>query len=66
MAPTQLRETTMDPAKRTLIRVTLPETHQDRHQVRDLVERLMGRVPEHRFNFIQAHAAQVDEEDIDA
>ena len=66
MAPTQLRETTMDPKKRTLIRVTLPETHQDRHQVRDLVERLMGRVPEHRFNFIQAHAAQVDEEDIDA
>ncbi len=66
MAPTQLRETTMDPTRRTLIRVTLPETHQDRHQVRDLVERLMGRVPEHRFNFIQAHAAALEAADIDA
>jgi topoisomerase-4 subunit B len=66
MAPTQLRETTMDPARRTLIRVTLPEEHQDRAQVRDLVDRLMGRVPEHRFQFIQAHAAAVDAEVIDA
>jgi topoisomerase-4 subunit B len=66
MAPHQLRETTMDPARRTLIRVTLPESHQDRHGVRDLVERLMGRVPEHRFNFIQAHAAAVEADSIDA
>ncbi len=66
MAPLQLRETTMDPARRTLIRVTLPESHQDRHQVRDLVDRLMGRVPEHRFNFIQAHAATVEMDEIDA
>ncbi len=66
MAPHQLRETTMDPARRTLIRVTLPESHQDRHQVRDLVDRLMGRVPEHRFNFIQAHAATVEADEIDA
>jgi topoisomerase-4 subunit B len=66
MAPHQLRETTMDPGKRTLIRVTLPESHQDRHQVRDLVDRLMGRVPEHRFNFIQAHAASVEADEIDA
>ncbi|WP_199554740.1 DNA topoisomerase IV subunit B [Sandaracinobacteroides hominis] len=66
MAPTQLRETTMDPSRRTLIRVTLPETHQDRHQVRDLVDRLMGRVPEHRFNFIQAHAASMEVDAIDA
>lgn len=66
MAPLQLRETTMDPARRTLIRVTLPESHQGRHAVRDLVERLMGRVPEHRFNFIQAHAATIEAETIDA
>jgi topoisomerase IV subunit B len=66
MAPMQLRETTMDPARRTLIRVTLPESHQDRFLVRDLVERLMGRVPEHRFNFIQAHAATIEAETIDA
>lgn len=66
MAPAQLRETTMDPARRTLIRVTLPESHQDRFLVRDLVDRLMGRVPEHRFNFIQAHAAALEADAIDA
>ncbi len=66
MSPAQLRETTMDPARRTLIRVTLPEAHQDRHQVRDLVERLMGRVADHRFQFIQAHAAEIDAAAIDA
>lgn len=66
MAPSQLRETTMDPARRTLIRVTLPESHQDRFLVRDLVDRLMGRVPEHRFNFIQAHAAAIEADAIDA
>lgn len=66
MAPSQLRETTMDPARRTLIRVTLPESHQDRFLVRDLVDRLMGRVPEHRFNFIQAHASALEADAIDA
>ncbi len=66
MLPSQLRETTMDPARRTLIRVTLPSTHQEQHAVRELVERLMGRLPEHRFAFIQAHAAAVDAEEIDA
>ncbi len=66
MAPSQLRETTMDPQKRTLIRVTLPESHQDRHQVRDLVERLMGRVAEHRFQFIQENAARLEAAELDA
>jgi topoisomerase-4 subunit B len=66
MNPLQLRETTMDPKTRSLIRVTLPEEYQDQHKVRDLVERLMGRNPEHRFAFIQGHAADIDEEEIDA
>jgi topoisomerase-4 subunit B len=65
MAPQQLRETTMDPRRRTLIRVRLPDAHQDQHQVRDLVERLMGRAPEHRFQFIQANAPAVAAESID-
>ena len=34
--------------------------------VKDLVERLMGKDPAHRFNFIQANAASVDEDVIDA
>jgi topoisomerase-4 subunit B len=66
MNPQQLRETTMDPKTRSLIRVTLPEEYQQQHKVRDLVDRLMGRNPEHRFAFIQSHAAEVDEEEIDA
>ncbi len=66
MAPQQLRETTMDPKKRTLLRVTLPEGVDGRADVADLVERLMGRNPEHRFAFIQAHADAVDAEALDA
>jgi topoisomerase-4 subunit B len=66
MNPIQLRETTMDPRSRTLLRVTLPQEYEERAGVRDLVERLMGKNPEHRFNFIQQNAARVDEEAIDA
>ena len=66
MAPAQLRETTMDPAKRTLLRVTLPSDPDDKAAVADLVERLMGRNPEHRFAFIQSHADAVEAEAIDA
>jgi topoisomerase-4 subunit B len=66
MNPDQLKETTMDPASRSLIRITLPAEYQDRQPVKDLVERLMGKNPEHRFNFIQASAANVDEDAIDA
>jgi topoisomerase IV subunit B len=66
MNPGQLRETTMDPKSRTLLRVTLPQEYEERASVRDLVERLMGKNPEHRFNFIQENAARVDDEVIDA
>jgi topoisomerase IV subunit B len=66
MNPGQLRETTMDPATRSLIRITLPREYEQRASVNDLVDRLMGKNPEHRFNFIQDNAAQLDEEAIDA
>jgi len=66
MNPNQLKETTMDPASRSLIRITLPSEYQDRQPVKDLVDRLMGKNPEHRFNFIQERAAAVDEDAIDA
>ena len=66
MASAQLKETTMDPKTRTLIKVTLPSEYEERASVRDLVERLMGRNPEHRFAFIQANAAYVDGEALDA
>jgi topoisomerase-4 subunit B len=53
MMPAQLKETTMDPRKRTLARVTLPRSEE---VVADLVEALMGRKPELRFRFIQENA----------
>ena len=66
MNPAQLRETTMDPATRSMIRITLPQEYEERAGVKDLVDRLMGNNPAHRFAFIQSHAAEVDEEAIDA
>ena len=66
MMPAQLRETTMAPETRALLRVTLPQEYEERASVRDLVDRLMGKHPEHRFQFIQANAASVDDEVIDA
>lgn len=66
MNPAQLRETTMDPKSRGLIRITLPKDYEDQAVVRDLVDRLMGNNPAHRFAFIQENAAEVDEDMIDA
>jgi topoisomerase-4 subunit B len=66
MNPGQLRETTMDPKTRGMLRVTLPQEYEERAGVKDLVERLMGKNPEHRFTFIQENAARVDENVIDA
>ncbi len=62
MPPAQLRETTMDPARRTLLKVVaLPE---DRAATADLVESLMGRRPELRFQFIQERAKTVEDVDV--
>ncbi len=62
MPPSALKETTMDPAKRTLLKVVAaPE---ERAQTNDLVESLMGRRPELRFQFIQEHARDVEELDV--
>ncbi|MBA4163172.1 MAG: DNA topoisomerase IV subunit B [Erythrobacter sp.] len=66
MNPQQLRETTMNPATRGLIRITLPPEFEQRAAVKELVDRLMGRNPEHRFNFIQNHAGDISREMIDA
>ena len=66
MNPGQLRETTMDPKTRGLIRITLPQEYEERSGVKDLVDRLMGTNPAHRFAFIQENAARLEEEAIDA
>ncbi|QQR68963.1 MAG: DNA topoisomerase IV subunit B [Alphaproteobacteria bacterium] len=62
MLPAQLRETTMDPARRSLVRVMLAENdgnsppNDERVRTEDLVESLMGRKPALRFKFIQENA----------
>src|SRR3546814_11975597 len=65
MNPQQLRETTMDPKTRSMIRITLPQEYEERAGVRDLVERLMGKNTEHRFAFIKENGANDDEEGMD-
>jgi topoisomerase-4 subunit B len=59
MSTRDLRETTMDPAKRTLLRVALLDA--DGELTADTVERLMGAKPEARFAFIQERAPQAGE-----
>jgi topoisomerase-4 subunit B len=54
MSMRDLRDTTMDAAKRTLLRVALVEA--DSEATADAVERLMGSKPEARFAFIQERA----------
>jgi topoisomerase-4 subunit B len=56
-----LKETTMDPASRKLIRVTIDEDEPG--ETGDLVERLMGKKPELRFQYIQENARFVEELD---
>lgn len=66
MPPHQLKETTMDPARRTLQRVTLPGTATAKTDkaTAKLVDQLMGKKAETRFRFIQENAEFVEELDI--
>ena len=57
-----LKETTMDPDSRKLIRVTIDEDEPG--ETGDLVERLMGKKPEMRFQYIQENARFVEELDV--
>jgi topoisomerase-4 subunit B len=63
MLPRQLKDTTMDRATRTLLRVEIAD---DDKSTGKLVDQLMGNKPEARFRFIQERAefAKPDELDI--
>ncbi|HEY7666382.1 MAG TPA: DNA topoisomerase IV subunit B [Xanthobacteraceae bacterium] len=63
MMASQLKETTMDPRKRTLLRVVVLDD--ERKQTDSSVERLMGNKPEARFAFIQERAEFANEELLD-
>jgi topoisomerase-4 subunit B len=65
MMPAQLKETTMDPRKRTLLRVEIAgrggdlnglDMEADETAAAEIVEQLMGNKPEARFRFIQERA----------
>ncbi len=62
MMAKQLKDTTMDPAKRKLIRVRLEDIEPGETQ--DLVERLMGRKAEKRFQYIQHNARFAEDIDV--
>ena len=63
MLPKQLKETTMNRATRTLLRVEIDED--DRTGTTKLVDQLMGNKPEARFKFIQERAAFAEPEELD-
>jgi topoisomerase-4 subunit B len=63
MMASQLKETTMDRKKRTLLQVAL--LTDDRKDTADSVERLMGTKAESRFAFIQEHAEFAREDLLD-
>ncbi|MDW3207412.1 MAG: DNA topoisomerase IV subunit B [Alphaproteobacteria bacterium] len=69
MPPQQLRETTMDPAKRTLLRVELPDRSredelEESRRTAKIVETLMGKKPELRFQYIQDNARFIEDLDV--
>ena len=69
MPPAQLKETTMKPDNRILLRVTVPKGHgaedwDDLHDTEELVESLMGKKPELRYAYIQEHAQFVEDIDV--
>jgi topoisomerase IV subunit B len=74
MMPAQLKETTMDPRKRALLRVEIKgrsgdlnglDAEADEAAAADIVEQLMGNKPEARFRFIQDRAAFAEPEALD-
>ena len=64
MPALQLKETTMSPERRTLLRVNVPSADSDADLFREtetLIEDLMGRKPERRLAFIQKNAHEVQD-----
>lgn len=62
MNAVDLKETTMNPKTRQLIRVSVDDDEPG--ETSDLVERLMGKKPELRFEYIQQNAQFVEELDL--
>jgi topoisomerase-4 subunit B len=56
MLPAQLKQTTMDPTKRTLLKITMDDIEESAI----FLDRIMGKNPEARFDFIQENALLVE------
>ncbi len=63
MPPAMLKDTTMDPRRRTLLKVVAAA--EERARTNEMVESLMGRRPELRFQFIQERARTLDAAEVD-
>lgn len=64
MMPAQLKETTMHPGQRTLLKITLPDDDKDQKETASTVNTLMGKKPELRFAYIQENAQFASDLDI--
>jgi DNA gyrase/topoisomerase IV subunit B len=62
MMPDTLKETTLDPEKRRILQVTIPEG--ERLTTEETITDLMGKDSAPRFSFIMDHAADVEELDV--
>ncbi|MGI9174026.1 MAG: DNA gyrase/topoisomerase IV subunit B [Rhodothermales bacterium] len=62
MMPQTLKATTLDPAKRRLLQVTIPDA--ERMAIERTISDLMGKDASARFDFIMGHAAEVEELDV--
>jgi len=62
MMPKTLKKTTLDPEKRRLLQVSIPDDK--RHVTQQTMDDLMGRDTSARFEFIMKHAAEADELDV--
>jgi len=60
MNPETLKQTTLDPKQRALLRVEVP----DAHKTEATIQTLMGKDVEPRFRFIMEHAPKVEEIDV--
>ena len=63
MPPAMLKDTTMDPRRRTLLKVVAAA--EERARTNEMVDSLMGRRPELRFQFIQERARTLDAAEVD-
>ena len=62
MMPATLKRTTLDPAKRRLLQITIPDG--ERTEVEDTISGLMGNSAAERYRFIMENAAEVEELDV--